>query len=77
LYAGGPLGDANYAIHFGTLYASKDPVAMDAVALRRIDEWRLGAQMEPASKTSRYLQTAFSYGLGNADLSKIEVVDVR
>jgi uncharacterized protein (DUF362 family) len=77
LYAGAPLGDANYAIHFGTLYASKDPVAMDAVALRRIDEWRLGAQMEPASKTSRYLQTAFSYGLGNADLSKIEVVDVR
>ena len=77
LYAGGPLGDANYAVHFGTLYASKDPVAMDAVALRRIDEWRLGAQMEPASKTSRYLQTAFSYGLGNADLSKIEVVDVR
>ena len=77
LYAGGPLGDANYAVHFGTLYASKDPVAMDAVAIRRIDEWRLGAQMEPASKTSRYLQTAFSYGLGNADLSKIEVVDVR
>jgi uncharacterized protein (DUF362 family) len=77
LYAGAPLGDANYAVHFGTLYASKDPVAMDAVALRRIDEWRLGAQMEPASKTAKYLQTAFSYGLGNADLSKIEVVDVR
>jgi hypothetical protein len=77
LYAGAPLGDANYAIHYGTLYASKDPVAMDAVALRRIDEWRLGAQMEPASKTAKYLQTAFSYGLGNADLNKIEVVDVR
>jgi uncharacterized protein (DUF362 family) len=77
LFAGAPLGDANYAVHFGTLYASKDPVAMDAVALRRIDEWRLGAQMEPASKTARYLQTAFSYGLGNADLGKIEVVDVR
>ncbi len=77
LYAGAPFGDANYAVHFGTLYASKDPVAMDVVALRRIDEWRLGAQMEPASKTAKYLQTAFSYGLGNADLGKIEVVDVR
>jgi hypothetical protein len=77
LYAGAPFGDANYAVHFGTLYASKDPVAMDAVALRRIDEWRIGAQMEPASKMAKYLQTAFSYGLGNADLSKIEVVDVR
>jgi uncharacterized protein (DUF362 family) len=77
LYAGAPFGDANYAIHYGTLYASKDPVALDAVALKRIDEWRIGAQMEPASKTAKYLQTAFSYGLGNADLSKIEVIDVR
>jgi len=77
LYAGAPIGDANYAVHYGTLYASKDPVAMDAVALRKIDEWRIGAQMEPASKTAKYLQTAFSYGLGNADLSKIEVIDVR
>lgn len=77
LYAGAPIGDANYAIHYGTLYASKDPVAMDAIALRRIDEWRVGAQMRPASKTAKYLQTAFAYGLGNADLSKIEVVDVR
>jgi Domain of unknown function (DUF362) len=77
LYAGAPIGDANYAVHYGTLFASKDPVAMDAVALQRIDEWRLRAQMEPASKMAKYLQTAFSYGLGNADLSKIEVVDVR
>jgi uncharacterized protein (DUF362 family) len=77
LYAGAPIGDANYAVHFGTLYASKDPVAMDAVALHRIDEWRIRTQMGPASKGAKYLQTAFSYGLGNADLSKIEVVDVR
>src|ERR1700675_4102604 len=77
LYAGGPLGDANYAVHYGTLYASKDPVAMDAVALQQIDQWRIRAQMEPAAKGAKYLQTALSYGLGNADLNKIEVVDVR
>ena len=77
LYAGAPVGDANYAIHYGTLYASKDPVALDAVALKMIDQWRIKAQMEPASKTAKYLKTAFSYGLGNADPSKIEVVDVR
>jgi uncharacterized protein (DUF362 family) len=77
LYAGAPIGDANYAVHYGTLYASKDPVAIDAVALQRIDEWRIRAQMGPAAQGAKYLQTAFSYGLGNADLSKIEVVDVR
>jgi uncharacterized protein (DUF362 family) len=77
LYAGAPIGDANYAIHYGTLYASKDPVALDAIALKKIDQWRVEAQMTPASKTAKYLQTAFTYGLGNADLNKIEVVDVR
>ena len=77
LYAGAPIGDANYAIHYGTLYASKDPVALDAVALKRLDQWRTDAQMEPASKTAKYLKTAVDYRLGNADLNKIEVVDVR
>jgi uncharacterized protein (DUF362 family) len=77
LYAGAPMGDANYAIHYGTLYASKDPVALDAIALRMIDQWRVEAQMDPASKVAKYLSTAFTYGLGNADLNRIEVVDVR
>ena len=77
LYAGAPIGDANYAIHYGTLYASKDPVALDAVALKKLDQWRTEAQMEPASKTAKYLKTAVDYRLGNADLNKIEVVDVR
>ena len=77
IYAGAPIGDANYAIHYGTLYASKDPVALDAIALKLIDQWRIEAQMEPASKIAKYLPTAFTYGLGNADLNRIEVVDVR
>ncbi len=77
LYAGGPTGDANYSVQDGALYASKDPVAIDAIALRRIDAWRSAAQLEPASKTAKYLQSAFTYGLGNADMSKIEVVNVR
>jgi len=77
LYAGGPMGDANYSIQHGTLYASKDPVALDAIALRRIDEWRAAAQLEPASKTAKYVRTAVTYGLGNADMNKIEVVNVR
>ena len=77
IYAGAPIGDANYAIHYRTLFASKDPVALDAIALKLIDQWRIEAQMEPASKIAKYLPTAFTYGLGNADLNRIEVVDVR
>jgi uncharacterized protein (DUF362 family) len=73
LYAGGPMGDPNYAVHFGAIYASKDPVAIDALALKQIDRWRVAAKLDPASKDAKYVATGADYQLGNADLSKIEV----
>ncbi len=36
-YAGGPQSQPNYAVHHATLLASKDPVAIDAIALQRIE----------------------------------------
>jgi uncharacterized protein (DUF362 family) len=77
LYAGAPFGDANYAIHFGTIYASKDPVAIDAIASKQLDKWRVDAKMDPVSKTAKYVETAASMELGNAELSRIEIRDVR
>ncbi|MBV8899917.1 MAG: DUF362 domain-containing protein [Verrucomicrobia bacterium] len=76
-YAGAPIGDLNYAVQYGTLLASRDPVAVDSVALRQIDFWRRQAKMDPASKDAKYVSTAFSYGLGNADPGRIDVHDVR
>jgi uncharacterized protein (DUF362 family) len=77
LYAGAPFGDANYAIHFGTIYASKDPVAIDAIASKQLDKWRVDAKMDPVSKTAKYVETAASMQLGNAELGRIEIRDVR
>ena len=76
-YAGAPVGDLNYAVQYGTLLASRDPVAVDSVALRQIDFWRRQAKMDPASKDAKYVNTAFSYGLGNADPGRIDVHDIR
>ena len=77
LYAGAPLGDANYAVQFGTIYASKDPVAIDAIACKLLDKWRLSANMNTVSKTAKYVETAGSMQLGNSDLGHIEIRDVR
>jgi uncharacterized protein (DUF362 family) len=77
LYAGAPFGDANYAVQYGTLYASKDPVALDAVAAKQLDGWRLQANMEPASKIAKYVQTAGQYQIGNSDLAKIDIRNLR
>ena len=44
-FAGGPQSEPNYAVHHATLYASKDPVALDVVALKKIGEWRARASV--------------------------------
>jgi uncharacterized protein (DUF362 family) len=77
LYAGGPIGNTNYAVQYGTLYCSKDPVALDAIAVRKIDQWRLGSKLNPVSSSAKWLQTALLYGLGNSDPNRIEIRDVR
>jgi uncharacterized protein (DUF362 family) len=76
LYAGGPYGDANYAIQYGTLLASKDPVALDAIALKKIDQWRKDVQLNPASQDATYVNSAASYGLGNSDLKQINDIPI-
>lgn len=64
-FAGGPESQPNYAVTHGTIYASKDPVALDSIALKRIDEWRARAKLKPVTEDARYLRSAREYGLGN------------
>jgi uncharacterized protein (DUF362 family) len=75
-YAGGPQSQPNWAVHHGTLYASKDPVALDAVALRQLQQWRKQASLPPIRHTADYIQVAAQLGLGNAVRDRIEVRNV-
>lgn len=75
-FAGGPQSQPNYAEHHGTLYASKDPVAVDAVALRKLGEWRLRASVPPITRTAAYVQIAAQIGLGNSEPNRIETRNV-
>jgi uncharacterized protein (DUF362 family) len=76
-YAGGPQSEPNYALHYATLMASKDPVAIDAVALKQIETWRKNAKVPPIGNAAAYLQIAGQMGLGNADPGRIEVKAVN
>ena len=75
-YGGGPQSQPNFALHHATLYASKDPVALDAIALKRLDQWRAKENFPPIGRLASYVQTATTVGLGNSDLSRIEVKNV-
>lgn len=76
-YAGGPGFNPNYAFAHQTLYASKDPVALDATALRKIDEWRKLAKLPPLAKKGEWLEGAAQMGLGNAAESAITLQQVE
>ena len=76
-YGGGPESQPNFAVHHDTIYASKDPVAIDSVALKRLEEWRKKGNFPPIGRMASYVQTATAMGLGNSDMSHIEVKHVR
>ena len=75
-YAGGPQSQPNFSVHHATLLASKDPVAIDAIALQRIEEWRKKAAFPPVGRLAGYLTMAAQAGLGIADPARIEVRNV-
>jgi uncharacterized protein (DUF362 family) len=75
-YAGGPQPQPNYAVHHATLYASRDPVALDAVALKRLEEWRKRENLRPVGPVAGYIDFAGQLGLGNSATNRIEVRNV-
>ncbi len=75
-YAGGPAPQPNYAVHFGTLYASKDPVAIDAVALRQLEQWRKRSNFPPIGELATHVKVAAQMGLGDADPAAITLKSV-
>jgi uncharacterized protein (DUF362 family) len=75
-YAGGPAFNPNYAFAHQTIYASKDPVALDAVALRKIDSWRAQAKLPSVAKRGAWLNDAAEMGLGHASEGSIALRQV-
>lgn len=66
-YAGGPFPSPVNCISYSALFASKDPVAIDATALRLIDEQRQLSSMPKASEDAGHVKEAEANGLGNAE----------
>jgi uncharacterized protein (DUF362 family) len=75
-YAGGPQSQPSYALHHATLYASKDPVALDAVALKQLEQWRARASLPAIGHMADYVSVAGQLGLGNSAPNRIEIRNV-
>jgi len=73
-FGGGPDWHPGYSWSYATLYAGKDPVAIDATALRLLEGWRKDAKLPPLTEHAKYLQTAAAMGLGSYQEDQIELV---
>ncbi len=75
LYHGGPQDSPRHRIIQNHIYASTDPVALDRILFERIQEARKEHKKRPLEEPA-FLAPAQELGLGVADRSKIDLVEV-
>lgn len=75
-YAGGPFANPGFVVEHHTVFASRDPVALDATAMRLLDEFRAPAKLPSLEKSTRWLESASILGLGHFEEKSIDLVRV-
>ncbi len=75
-FAGGPVPNPNFSRPNHTIYASADPVALDAIALRALEEYRVGNQLPRIGPMAGHVESAAAIGLGKFYENEIELVRV-
>lgn len=73
-YAGGPFPGPEFSVNYGGIFASRDPVALDAIGVRLLDDFRKEAKFDPISKMTSWLESAQTLGLGTTSESEIEII---
>lgn len=75
-YAGGPAARPNYQIDYATIYAGRDPVALDSVVLRKLQEWRTRGSLPSLTERAAHVSAAAQMGLGNSDPRNIVIREI-
>lgn len=75
-FAGGPSFDPSVCWPHQAIYAGRDPVALDTLALQQINLQRPTARIEPAEIKVPYIDAAAEAGLGVGDPKRITLIDV-
>ncbi len=76
-YAGGPDFNPQFTRSIGALYISRDPVAIDSIVRKRMEEWRSedrNGRLDPIGRTASHIHSAASYNLGTDDPQRIQLI---
>ncbi len=74
--AGGPKFNPIFCEGVGVLYVSRDPVAIDYLALGMLERMRKQMNVPPIGSAANYIKTAPSYNLGTDNPRRIQFVRV-
>jgi hypothetical protein len=75
-YAGGPDFQPQFTQSLGAFYLSRDPVAIDSLALARLEEWRKASSLSPLGDLSKHVAGSTENDLGESDPRHIQIVRV-
>jgi hypothetical protein len=75
--AGGPAFNPQYCQSFGALYLGRDPVAIDSLALPRLEKMRRDLNVSAQGNTSSYVKSAAVLSLGTTDRRRIQFLRVQ
>ena len=75
-YGGGPFPEPQYTAQYGGIYASRDPVALDALGLELLDRFRSKGGLPPLAKDIHWITSAEALGLGTAARERIRLLRV-
>ncbi len=78
-YAGGPRFNPVFTRQLGALYVSRDPVAVDAITLNRLEKFRTedrSGRLDPIGNAAVHVHGATNFNLGTDDPSRIQLIQV-
>jgi hypothetical protein len=75
--AGGPSFNPQFCQAFGAIYVGRDPVAIDSLALPRLERMRQEMEVPSVGNTSSYIRSAGVLSLGTTDRRRIQFLHVQ
>jgi len=75
-YAGGPSANPVCTTEQFQLYAGFDPVAIDATAVKLLNENRVPSKLPPLDSMTKWLESASTIGIGKFEDKDIELIRV-
>jgi len=75
-YAGGPFPNPGFLTEHQSIFAGRDPVAIDATAVRLLNENRVPSKLPPLDKMTLWLQSASAINLGKNREEDIDLIRV-